>query len=97
MFPGIFLGNGATVKKKEYLKSIGVSHVLNAAEFRGVNVAEDYFGSTFEYKGLRVEDTPQTQICRLNSNNLINWLLNILSHYWADWFWTQFQIVKIKL
>ena len=59
------LGNGATVKKKDYLKSIGVSHVLNAAEFRGVNVGEDFFGSSgFEYKGLRVEDTPQTQICR---------------------------------
>ena len=64
VFPGIVLGNGATVKKKDYLKSIGVSHVLNAAEFRGVNVGEDYFGSTFQYKGLRVEDTPQTQICR---------------------------------
>jgi len=64
VFPGIYLGNGATVKKKEYLKSIGVSHVLNAAEFRGVNVGEDFFGSNFEYKGLRVEDTPQTQICR---------------------------------
>ena len=64
VFPGIVLGNGATVRKKEYLKSIGVSHVLNAAEFRGVNVGEDYFGPGFSYKGLRVEDTPQTQICR---------------------------------
>ena len=63
MFPGIFLGNGATVKKKDYLKRIGISHVLNAAEFRGVNVGEDFF-SGLKYKGLRVEDTPQTQICR---------------------------------
>ena len=64
VFPGIVLGNGATVRKKEYLQSIGVSHILNAAEFRGVNVGEDYFGSGFQYMGLRVEDTPQTQICR---------------------------------
>lgn len=64
VFPGIVLGNGATVKKKEYLKSIGVSHILNAAEFRGVNVGEDFYASDFKYKGLRVEDTPQTQICR---------------------------------
>ena len=64
MFPGIVLGNGATVRKKEYLQSIGVTHILNAAEFRGVNVGEDYFGSGFQYMGLRVEDTPQTQICR---------------------------------
>eukprot|EP00092_Neocalanus_flemingeri_P040871 GFUD01044493.1.p1 GENE.GFUD01044493.1~~GFUD01044493.1.p1 ORF type:complete len:524 (+),score=169.43 GFUD01044493.1:52-1572(+) len=64
VFPGIVLGNGATVKKKEYLKSIGISHILNAAEFRGVNVGEDFYTSSFKYKGLRVEDTPQTQICR---------------------------------
>ena len=63
VFPGIFLGNGATVKKRDYLQKIGISHVLNAAEFRGVNVGEDFF-SSFKYKGLRVEDTPQTQICR---------------------------------
>ena len=63
VFPGIYLGNGATVKKKDYLSRIGISHVLNAAEFRGVNVGADYF-SSFKYKGLRVEDTPQTQICR---------------------------------
>ena len=63
VFPGIYLGNGATVKKKDFLSRIGISHVLNAAEFRGVNVGADYF-SSFKYKGLRVEDTPQTQICR---------------------------------
>ena len=51
------------MKKKDYLQRIGISHVLNAAEFRGVNVGEDFF-SSFKYKGLRVEDTPQTQICR---------------------------------
>ena len=69
MFPGIVLGNGATVRKKEYLQSIGVTHILNAAEFRGVNVGEDYFGSGFQYMGLRVEDTPQTQICRSESES----------------------------
>ena len=64
------LGNGATVRKKEYLQSIGVTHILNAAEFRGVNVGEDYFGSGFQYMGLRVEDTPQTQICRSESKRV---------------------------
>ena len=34
VYPGIVLGNGATVKKLEYLGKIGVSHVVNAAEFR---------------------------------------------------------------
>ena len=87
-----------------------MTHVLNAAEFRGVNIGEsdflsmlmivfagkdyfagtimiiviittkiiiimiismivfageDYFaGTSIKYQGLRVEDTPQTQICR---------------------------------
>ena len=72
MFPGIVLGNGATVRKKEYLQSIGVSHILNAAEFRGVNVGEDYFGSGFQYMGLRVEDTPQTQICRSEEHRMMS-------------------------
>ena len=70
VYPGIILGNGATVKKKEYLTSIGISHILNAAEFRGVNVGEDFYSSTFKYFGLRVEDTPQTQICRSVRSNI---------------------------
>lgn len=67
VFPGIILGNGATVKKKDYLKRIGISHILNAAEYRGVNVGQDFFnqlGDNFQYFGIRIEDTPQTQICR---------------------------------
>ena len=67
VFPGIVLGNGATVKKKDYLRQIGISHVLNAAESRGVNVNKEYFQKDspgMEYMGLRVEDTPQTQICK---------------------------------
>ena len=73
VYPGIVLGNGATVKKKEYLTSIGISHILNAAEFRGVNVGEDFYSSTFKYFGLRVEDTPQTQICRFVHSNFSLW------------------------
>ncbi len=64
---GVLVGSGATVKRKDYLRRIGVTHVLNAAEFRGVNVAEEYFakpGDRFKYLGLKIEDTPQTQICR---------------------------------
>ena len=60
----LILGNAATLKKKPYLRRIGVTHVLNAAERCGVNVDRSFFDGEFEYKGLRVEDTPQTQICR---------------------------------
>lgn len=67
VFANIVLGNGATVKKKDYLRRIGITHVLNSAEYRGVNVGNDYFnqmGDKFQYLGIRIEDTPQTQICK---------------------------------
>ena len=67
VFSNIVLGNGATVKKKDYLKRIGITHILNSAEYRGVNVGNDYFnkmGDKFKYLGIRIEDTPQTQICK---------------------------------
>ena len=67
VFPNIVLGNGATLKRKEYLRKIGITHILNAAEYRGVNIGQDYFnkmGDNFQYLGIRIEDTPQTQICR---------------------------------
>ncbi|TRY67351.1 hypothetical protein TCAL_12462 [Tigriopus californicus] len=67
IFPGIILGNGATLKRVDYLKKIGITHILNAAEFRGVNINNDFFqksGDQFDYMGIRIEDTPQTQICR---------------------------------
>ena len=63
----IIHGNGATLKRKEYLRKIGITHILNAAEYRGVNIGQDYFnklGDKFQYLGIRIEDTPQTQICR---------------------------------
>ena len=43
VFPNIILGNGCTVKKKDYLRKVGITHILNAAEYRGVNVGQDYF------------------------------------------------------
>ena len=64
VFPRIILGNGATLRKKDYLKRIAITHILNAAEFRGVNVDQNFFENDFKYMGIRVEDTPQTQICR---------------------------------
>ena len=67
VFPNVILGNGATLKRKEYLRKIGITHILNAAEYRGVNIGQDYFnqlGDKFQYLGIRIEDTPQTQICR---------------------------------
>ena len=64
VFPGIVLGNGATLKRKEYLRKIGITHILNAAENKGVNIDKHFFDGAFHYMGLKIEDTPQTQICR---------------------------------
>ena len=64
VYPNIILGNGATLRKKKYLKEIGITYILNAAESRGVNVGKEYFGDDYQYMGLKIEDTPQTQICR---------------------------------
>ncbi|QQP39728.1 Dual specificity protein phosphatase 3like, partial [Caligus rogercresseyi] len=38
VFPRIILGNGATLKNITYLQRIGITHVLNAAEFRAALV-----------------------------------------------------------
>ena len=32
VYPGIYLANGETVQNLEYLRSVGVTHVLNTAE-----------------------------------------------------------------
>ena len=72
VFDNVVLGNGATLKHKTYLKRIGITHILNAAEYRGVNIGQDFFnqiGDKFKYLGIRIEDTPQTQICRYFDTN----------------------------
>lgn len=45
--------------------------MLNAAEFRGVNVGTEYIGGDFHYMGVRIEDTPQTQIGRFDSERCV--------------------------
>ena len=67
VFPNVILGNGATVRRKDYLRKIGITHILNAAEWRGVNIGEEYFnqmGDKIQYLGIRIEDTPNTLISR---------------------------------
>ena len=39
-----------------YLKEIGITYILNAAESRGVNVGKEYFGDDYQYMGLKIED-----------------------------------------
>ena len=32
VYPGVYLANGETIQNIDYLKSVGVTHVLNTAE-----------------------------------------------------------------
>ncbi|KAJ6635299.1 Dual specificity protein phosphatase 3, partial [Pseudolycoriella hygida] len=37
VYPNLFVGNGSAAKNIEYLRSIGVTHVVNMAEDKGIN------------------------------------------------------------
>ena len=64
VYTGIILGNGDTIKNVEYLRSIGVTHVLNTAERHvPVNPAK-YPLHGISYYGFHVDDHPSANISR---------------------------------
>ena len=64
VYDGIILGNGDTIKNVEYLRSIGVTHVLNTAEKHvPVNPAK-YPLHGISYYGFHVDDHPSANISR---------------------------------
>jgi len=64
VFPGIILANGDTIQDMNYLKAIGVTHVLNTAE-RHVPVNPAKFGCYgIHYYGFHVDDLPGANISR---------------------------------
>lgn len=64
VYPGIILGNGETIQNVEYLKKIGVTHVLNTAERHvPVNPAK-YPLHGISYFGFHVDDHPMSNISR---------------------------------
>ena len=61
---GIILGNGDTICNMNYLKGIGVTHVLNTAERHvDVNPAK-YPCYGIKYYGFHVDDLPEANISR---------------------------------
>lgn len=66
VYPGIFIGDEGAAKNKEYLRGIGITHVLNAAE--GLHIgqvdtnATYYKGTPIVYLGLPLMDLPESQI-----------------------------------
>ena len=64
MYPGIYLANGETVQNIDYLRSVGVTHVLNTAE-RHVPVNPSRFpANNISYFGFHVDDHPTANISR---------------------------------
>jgi len=66
VFPGIFVGDKAAAKNTNYLKGIGISHVLNTAEGSNqstVNTNQDFYTPYgIKYKGLRLSDDSNVNI-----------------------------------
>ncbi|XP_063241512.1 dual specificity protein phosphatase 3 [Bacillus rossius redtenbacheri] len=66
VYPGIFIGDAGAAKDREYLKRLGVTHVLNTAEgnrFGMVNTSRDYYrGTNIKYLGIHLMDLPMTNI-----------------------------------
>lgn len=68
VYPRIYIGNAATAKDKKYLKILGITHVLNAAEgrtFGYVNTSQNYYLNTgIQYLGLPLADLPAVDISK---------------------------------
>ncbi|XP_003708359.2 dual specificity protein phosphatase 3 isoform X2 [Megachile rotundata] len=68
VYPGIYIGDAATAKNIEYLKMLGITHLLNAAQgkkFGFVNTDESYYiNTTIKYLGLPLADLLTTDISK---------------------------------
>jgi len=62
--PGIIIGNGETVCDISYLKSLGVTHVLNTAEQHVMVNPAKYANHGIQYFGFHVDDLPHCDISR---------------------------------
>ncbi|CAK9801521.1 Dual specificity phosphatase 29 [Anthophora plagiata] len=68
VYPGIYIGDAVTAKNKKYLKMLGITHILNAAEgkrFGFVNTDKNYYAdTTLKYLGLPLADLCTTNISK---------------------------------
>ena len=64
VYPGIYLANGETIQNVDYLKSIGVTHVLNTAERHVPVNPNKYPLANINYFGFHVDDHPSANISR---------------------------------
>lgn len=66
VYPNIYIGDVGAAKNKQYLRRIGITHILNTAEgnqFGMVNTSKDYYRDTnMKYMGVQLLDLPVTNI-----------------------------------
>jgi len=64
VFDGIIIGNGETILNIDYLKGIGVTHVLNTAEGHVPANPSKFACYGIKYYGFHVDDLPGSNISR---------------------------------
>lgn len=66
VYPSIFVGDEGTARNKDYLRGLGVTHVINTAEgqkFGQVDTGQAFYSSHgIQYLGLKLVDIPQEDI-----------------------------------
>ncbi|CAN8000401.1 dual specificity protein phosphatase 3 [Ixodes scapularis] len=66
VYPSIFVGDEGAAKNKDYLRGLGVTHVINTAEgqkFGQVDTGQAFYASHgIHYLGLKLIDIPQEDI-----------------------------------
>lgn len=62
IYPNLYVGNGNAAENIEYLKKIGVTHVVNMAEGEVLTDASFYKDEEIQYWGVSIDDSPSTKI-----------------------------------
>lgn len=69
VYPRVYIGDAAAARNKQYLRMMGITHVLNTAEgsrFGQVDTGHSYYRdmSNLRYMGFPLTDQPSTDISR---------------------------------
>ncbi|XP_036386342.1 dual specificity phosphatase DUPD1-like [Megalops cyprinoides] len=67
VWPNVYIGDEMTARKRFQLQTMGVTHILNAAESsrNGVDTGPDYYSDTnIQYYGIEADDVPTFDLSR---------------------------------
>lgn len=62
VYPNLFVGNKSAAKNMEYLKLVGITHVINMAEGEVYTYPNFYQKENIKYMGVSIADCPTTKI-----------------------------------